>query len=94
MPDRAAAGQDAEGRELLERFYRLLDALSANDRTAFVLRHVEGLSLEEMAVATGASLATVKRRVHRASEQVTRLLAKADPDLVSYVLRSGGADAS
>ena len=93
MPDGTSAGQDNEGHELLERFYRLLDSLGANDRTAFVLRHLEGLSLAEMTVATGASLATVKRRVYRASEQVTKL-AKADPDLALYVLRAGGADES
>jgi RNA polymerase sigma-70 factor (ECF subfamily) len=93
LPDRGSPMTDNEGRELLERFYRLLDVLSANDRTAFVLRHIEGLSLEELAIATDASLATVKRRVHRASLQVTSL-AKADPDLASYVLRSGGADES
>jgi RNA polymerase sigma-70 factor, ECF subfamily len=93
LPDRASPGQDSEGRELLERFYRLLNGLSANDRTAFVLRHIEGLTLDEMAVAMGTSLATVKRRVRRASEQVTTL-AKADSDLVPYVLGSGGADES
>jgi RNA polymerase sigma-70 factor (ECF subfamily) len=93
LPDRGAPGQDSEGRELLGRFYRLLDTLSANDRTAFVLRQIEGLTLEEMAGATGASLATVKRRVRRASQQVATL-AKADPDLAQYVLRGGAADES
>jgi RNA polymerase sigma-70 factor (ECF subfamily) len=93
LPDQGGPGQDSEGRELLNRFYRLLDALSANDRTAFVLRRIEGLTLEEMATATGASLATVKRRIRRASQQVA-MLAKADPDLAQYVLRTGGTDES
>jgi RNA polymerase sigma-70 factor (ECF subfamily) len=89
LPDRASPGVDSEGRELLERFYRLLDTLSANDRTAFTLRHIEELSLEEMVKATGASLATVKRRVRRASQQVATL-AKADPELVHYFVREEG----
>src|SRR5258708_5039277 len=90
LPDRAAPGADSEGRELLERFYGLLDTLSANDRTAFALRHIEGLSLEEMVKITGASLATVKRRVRRASNR-RAILAKAGPDLSHYFVRRGAS---
>ena len=88
LPERASPAADSEGHELLVVFYRLLDALSADDRTAFVLRNVEGFSHEEIVKATGASLATVKRRVRRAS-QAMAVLAKADPELVHYV---GGSD--
>jgi RNA polymerase sigma-70 factor (ECF subfamily) len=91
MPDRPAPPADTEGRELLGVFYRLLDTLSANDRTSYVLRHVEGLSLQEIVEATGASLATVKRRVRRASSRIA-ILAKADPELVHYVVRRGESD--
>jgi RNA polymerase sigma-70 factor, ECF subfamily len=93
MPDRASPAADSEGRELLQRFYRLLGTIGADDRTAFALRHIEGLSLEEMAKATGASLATVKRRVRRASKRVA-VLAKADPDLIHYFVRGGACDDS
>jgi len=93
MPDRPVPAEDCEGRALLGVFYRLLDTLSANDRTAFVLRHVEGLALREITEATGASLATVKRRVRRASDRIA-ILAKADPELVHYVVaaRRGESD--
>jgi RNA polymerase sigma-70 factor (ECF subfamily) len=91
LPDRASPAADSEGRELLVVFYRLLDALSANDRTAFVLRNVDGLSYDEIVKATEASLATVKRRVRRAS-QAMAILAKAHPELVYYAARSGGSD--
>ena len=88
LPDRGSPGVDSEGRELLQRFYRLLETLGANDRMAFVLRHVEGMSLEEIGRATEASLSTVKRRVRRASNQVASL-AKSDPDLSQYFVRYG-----
>jgi hypothetical protein len=48
---------------------RALDALSPNERAAFVLRHVEGLSTEEIAAAlnlrTNATKQTVFRAVHK-----------------------------
>jgi RNA polymerase sigma-70 factor (ECF subfamily) len=92
MPEPATAGEDGEGRELLRRFYRMLDTLSADDRTAFVLRQVEGLSLQEIAEVTGSSLATVKRRIRRASDQVEKF-AKADPDFAEYLCRLPGKEA-
>jgi RNA polymerase sigma-70 factor (ECF subfamily) len=88
VPDYASPGVDSEGRELLARFYRLLGTMGADDRTAFTLRHIEGLRLEEVATATGTSLATVKRRVRRASKRVAAM-AKADPDLYGYLVRGG-----
>jgi RNA polymerase sigma-70 factor (ECF subfamily) len=92
VPELASTGSDSEGRQLLAIFYRLLDALSANDRAAFFLRHVEGLSLEEIAKTTGASLATVKRRVRRGSQEVAALM-KAHPDLIQYVGQARGSHA-
>jgi RNA polymerase sigma-70 factor (ECF subfamily) len=90
LPDHAYAGHDPEGRDLLARFYRLLDRIPTDDRTAYVLRHVEGLQLDEISRATGASLATVKRRVRRAAQEVA-VLVKAEPDLAPYFERAGGA---
>ncbi len=52
---------------------RALDALPAEEKIAWVLRHVEGLALEEIAGAAGCSLATVKRRIAAADATVTRL---------------------
>jgi RNA polymerase sigma-70 factor, ECF subfamily len=91
--EQPSAPEDSEGRELLGRFYRLLDTLSANDRTAFVLRRIEGLRLDEIVQATGASLATVKRRIRRGTQQLERL-ANADPDLARYLVRRRGPDDS
>ena len=47
---------------------RALAALQPEKREAFVLKHVEGLSYEEMADVTGARIPTLKMRVHRARE--------------------------
>jgi hypothetical protein len=53
---------------IAERFrhlYRALDRLDANGRIAYVLRHVEGYELAEVAGACGCSLSTVKRWLSR-----------------------------
>ena len=64
-----AAPPDA--RSELEGIYRLVEALPTTTRVAFLLRRVEGLPLEEIAGATGASLATVKRRIASAERSLT-----------------------
>jgi RNA polymerase sigma-70 factor (ECF subfamily) len=51
-----------------------LAALSAEQREAFLLHHVEGLSYEEMVEATGAGVSALKMRVKRASERLKVLL--------------------
>ena len=91
LPEHADPGHDSEGRELLARFYRLLDGIPGDDRIAYVLRHVEGLQLHEVAQATGTSLATVKRRIRRAALAVA-ILVKDEPDLAPYFERAGGSD--
>ncbi len=47
---------------------RALATLPEEKREAFVLKHVEGMSYEEMAAVTGARIPTLKMRVHRARE--------------------------
>jgi RNA polymerase sigma-70 factor, ECF subfamily len=53
---------------------RALAALPAEKREAFVLKHVEGMSYEEMAAVTGARIPTLKMRVHRAREALLAAL--------------------
>jgi RNA polymerase sigma-70 factor (ECF subfamily) len=50
----------------LRRLYALAERLPAAVRVPLLLQRVEGLGLEEIARLTGASLATVKRRVAEA----------------------------
>lgn len=82
-PEVPVQAADSEARQLLARFYLLLDQLSANERAAFVLQHMEGLTLHEIAESMGVSLATVKRWLSRGSQRVSALV-EADRELSSY----------
>jgi len=53
---------------------RALAALPDEKREAFVLKHVEGMSYEEMSAVTGARVPTLKMRVHRAREALLEAL--------------------
>jgi len=90
LPDQPVDAADSEAREALVRLYAILDTLDAEGRTAFVLRHMEDLSLPEMAAAMGLSLATVKRRLARATEHVSSLVDR-DVTLAGYRARKGEA---
>ena len=70
----AHAGEtlNVESRDLLRRFYQLLERLTARDRLVFVLRRVEAMSIEEIAVTMRTSESTVKRSLARASRLLSR----------------------
>jgi RNA polymerase sigma-70 factor, ECF subfamily len=63
--------EDAELREMLERG---IAHLSENERAAFVLRDVEGLSTAEAAAALDLTEAALKSRLHRARVLLRQLL--------------------
>ncbi len=71
VPDASIPGIDPATVQLLRKFYRVLDRLGAEDRTIFVLRHIQELTLEEVADVTELSLATVKRRLQKSSQRVS-----------------------
>jgi RNA polymerase sigma-70 factor (ECF subfamily) len=83
LPDAPALDSDPESREVLRRFYAVLDQLAARDRLVFALRYLESMTLEEIAAALAISLSTVKRNLTRASARVSRWIA-ADRDLVTF----------
>ncbi len=85
VPGLDASRDDPAASAELRRTYALLDALPVDERVAFCLRQIEELTLPEIAEVTGASLATVKRRVARAAERVERRAAN-DP-LLSHLVR-------
>jgi len=51
---------------------KVLSTISPANRIAWMLRYVEGLSLDEVAFECSCSLATVKRRVASAHQLITR----------------------
>jgi RNA polymerase sigma-70 factor, ECF subfamily len=55
---------------------RALERLPAAERIAWVLRHVEGMTIEEAAQGSGCSPATAKRRIARASARIERILGR------------------
>jgi RNA polymerase sigma-70 factor (ECF subfamily) len=66
----AAPGLSPEARAELARVEAALARLHADDRIAWMLRHVEGEKLEDVAAMTGCSLATAKRRIAAADTLV------------------------
>lgn len=83
-PGQLVSNQDIESREALRRFYNILDRVGTQDRTAFVLRYIEGMPLEDVATALDVSVATAKRRLARVWDRVV-LLAERDTALVDYL---------
>jgi len=75
---------DANAQHAFAALYRALESLDARAHLAFVLRHVEGYELVEVAGALSCSLATVKR-VLGAAETTVRSLAAEDPYLAPYL---------
>ena len=63
---------DMESRDLLRRFYSLLDRLSPRHRLVFVLRHIESMTVEEVAAHMELSPSTVKRALYRATRKLSQ----------------------
>ena len=78
IPDIAGAAEspdEATGRsEARARGSGALARLTSDQREAFVLRHFEGRSYEEIAAVLDTSVAALKMRVHRARESLRPLL--------------------
>jgi RNA polymerase sigma-70 factor (ECF subfamily) len=68
-----------EARAELALLDRVLARVSAAERVAWMLRYVEGMSLDEIAETCACSLATAKRRISGANERVRVHLDLAEP---------------
>jgi RNA polymerase sigma-70 factor (ECF subfamily) len=66
--------EQAAWREEIE---RALARLDGDQREAFLLKHVEGLSYEEMSAVTGVGVSALKMRVKRACDRLRELLQEA-----------------
>ena len=74
--DGGSSGADFEARETLERVKHVLDHMKDNHRAVFVLRHVEGLELLEIAAGLDISLATVKRYLVKATGAIQKAVSR------------------
>ena len=64
-------------KELAARLAHALDGLPLDQRTAIVLREIDGLSYEEIAYSLGVALGAVKSRLTRARKTLRRELGDA-----------------
>jgi RNA polymerase sigma-70 factor (ECF subfamily) len=91
LPERSAPPADAEGRAALDALYRVLDGVSNRRRLAFVLRHVQGLEILDVAASLGISESTTRRELERARSFVLKR-GEREPALRPYLARAlGGA---
>ena len=67
-------GEELANRELATQLTQAIEQLPMKQRTAFVLHHVEGLTLEEVAQVMDCRVGTVKAHVFRAAERLRELL--------------------
>jgi len=78
LPDiperRGDPSEEAAHAEIRGRLQAALERLTPEQREAFVMRHLEGLSYEEIAAVMNLSVASLKMRVHRAREALRGLL--------------------
>jgi RNA polymerase sigma-70 factor (ECF subfamily) len=63
--------------EMQTNIHEALQSLSSVERTAFVLRHVEGCSIEEIANALNVRSGAARQSVFRAVEKMRKFLAPA-----------------
>ena len=88
-PDVGARARDDESREAVRRYYDVLEALGGQDRSIFVARTIEGLTLEDVAALHGVSVSTAQRRLSRATKRVAALVRR-DPLLVALAAAEKG----
>jgi len=87
LPDVAGTSDDAEARQALRRCYRIFDSLTAKERLAFVLRYMEGMTIDEVAATLVVSVSTAKRWAGSGARKVAARVSR-DPDLRSFFASS------
>ena len=83
VPEPPARPTDPDAREAVLRYYHLLDELGSKDRSLFVSRTIEGLTLEEAAEVHGISVSTAQRRLARTGKRIA-LRVRRDPLLAGF----------
>jgi RNA polymerase sigma-70 factor (ECF subfamily) len=78
VPATAAAPEEDFGADWAEEVRVVLDSLPAEQREAFLLRHVEDLSYEDIAALTGVRLSALRMRVKRACDTLRARLTEVE----------------
>ena len=86
LPDIESTSVDTEARHALRRCYRIFESLPTKERLAFVLRYMEGMTIDEVAAALAVSISTAKRWVNRGAAKIADEVA-GDPDLTQLFRR-------
>lgn len=81
---RAAPETSQEARQAVACLYDLLGRFNEHERSAFILRQLEGMSLQEVADAMRVSFSTARRRIERAERRFEELLPQYPPLLERY----------
>ena len=68
--------EDLETKDLSQRLVALIETLPDKYREVLVMRHVDGLSVKEIARVTGETENVVSVRIHRAIEKTKTLYEK------------------
>ena len=76
VPERPSMDGEDDAFAWREAIQGALAALPRDQREAFLMRHVEDLSYEDMSVATGARVSALKMRVKRACDALRGLLSE------------------
>lgn len=78
---RSNPGREMQEQQAMKRLRQLLKLLSPRQRAVFVLRHYEGLPLQEIAAILGLETGTVKIHLHRAVTTLRQELAEYREDM-------------
>jgi len=81
VPEASVPGPDVEARDAIARYYALLGRLGDVERSIFVARTIENLTLAEVAETHGISVSTAQRRLGRATKRIAALV-RSDPALM------------
>lgn len=77
LPARERTDEALERSELADQLEAALQKLTDDQREAFILKHVDGRSYEEMAELLGLGVDALKMRVYRAREALREMMGEA-----------------
>ena len=81
----APISYDEDAKAAVHALYRLLDAMPARRRLAFVLRHIEGMEVIEAARVLSVSESTIKREARKARSAIELRAQRSEPRLWQYM---------